>query len=123
MKKKNVLTVAVENREIAAAAHDAVPYVLLLYIAGTTPRAVRAIANVRMICEDHLAGRFDLEVIDISQYPALAANEQIIAAPTLIRKLPLPHRRFIGDMSETDRILKGLDLPRPVDKALPAGNR
>jgi circadian clock protein KaiB len=85
-------------------------YVLRLYVTGLTPRSKRAIENVRKICEEHLYGRYDLEVVDIYQQPALAKGAQIIAAPTLVKKLPLPLRRFIGDMSETERILVGLDL-------------
>ena len=94
----------------AAAAHDKARYVLRLYITGTTPHSTRAIVNVRKICEEHLHGRYDLEVIDISQRPTLAKGEQIVAAPTLIKKLPLPLRRLIGDMSQTECILLGLDL-------------
>jgi circadian clock protein KaiB len=85
-------------------------YVLRLYITGTTSQSMRAISNIRKICEEYLEGRYELEVVDISQHPALAAGEQIIAAPTLVKKLPLPLRRFIGDMSQTERILLGLDL-------------
>jgi len=85
-------------------------YLLRLYVAGTTPRSVAAVANIKKICEEHLQGRYDLEVIDIYQQPALAKGEQIIAAPTLIKKLPLPLRRFIGDMADRERILVGLDL-------------
>jgi circadian clock protein KaiB len=85
-------------------------YVLRLYIVGTTPSSMRAVANIRKVCEEHLMGRYDLEVIDVSRHPILAADEQIIAVPTLIKKLPLPLRRFIGDLSETSRILVGLDL-------------
>lgn len=98
----------------AAAEHANARYVLRLYITGTTPRSMKAIVNIRKICEEHLQGRYDLEVVDISQRPTLAEGEQIVAAPTLIRKLPLPLRRFIGDMSQTERILLGLDL-RKVD--------
>lgn len=87
-------------------------YVLRLYIAGMTPRAGRAIESVRALCEAHLTGRYDLQVIDVYQQPALAKGEQIIAAPTLIKKLPLPLRRIIGDMSNHDRVLVGLDLVR-----------
>jgi circadian clock protein KaiB len=90
-------------------------YLLKLYIIGTTPSSMKAIVNIRKICEEHLHGRYDLEVIDISQYPTLAEGEQIIAAPTLIKKLPLPLRRFIGDMSQTERILFGLDLRKVID--------
>ncbi len=85
-------------------------YVLKLYITGATPRSTRAIMNIRRICEEHLKGHYELEIIDIFQQPVLAKGEQIIAAPTLIKKLPLPLRKFIGDMSDTDRILIGLDL-------------
>ena len=85
-------------------------YVLRLYITGVTPQSVRALTNVRQICEEHLQGRYELEVIDLYQQPQLAQGEQIIAAPTLIKKLPLPLRRIIGDMSKTDRVLVGLDL-------------
>ena len=77
-----------------------------------TPRAGRAIENVRAICDEHLEGRYDLEVIDVYQQPALAKGEQIVAAPTLIKKFPLPLRRIIGDMSNRDRVLRGLDLSR-----------
>jgi circadian clock protein KaiB len=85
-------------------------YVLRLYVTGMSPRSIAAIDNVRRICELHLQGRYELEIIDIYQQPVLAKGEQIIAAPTLLKKLPLPLRRFIGDMSQTDKILLGLDL-------------
>lgn len=88
-------------------------YVLRLYVTGMTPRSTRAIENVRTICEELLQGRYDLEVIDIYQQPTLASGEQILAAPTLIKKLPLPLRRVIGDMSSRERVLLGLDL-RPA---------
>ena len=87
-------------------------YVLRLYVTGMTARSTRAVENVRKICEAHLHGRYDLEVIDIYQQPTLAKGEQIIAAPTLIKKLPLPLRRVIGDLSSTERVLVGLDLRR-----------
>jgi circadian clock protein KaiB len=85
-------------------------YILKLYVTGLTPASTRAISNIKNICEEHLKGRYELDVIDIYQQPVLAKGEQIIAAPTLIRKLPLPLRKFIGDMSNTERILLGLDL-------------
>ena len=85
-------------------------YLLRLYVAGTTPRSLMAVTNIKKICEEHLQGRYDLEVIDIYQQPTLAKGEQIIAAPTLIKKLPLPLRKFIGDMADQERILVGLDL-------------
>ncbi len=105
--------------EAAAAAHDTARYVLRLYVTGTTPHSTRAIVNIRKICEEHLQGRYDLEVVDISQRPTLAEGEQIIAAPTLIKKLPLPLRRFIGDMSQTEKILLGLDLREKGEKTPP----
>jgi circadian clock protein KaiB len=85
-------------------------YLLRLYVTGTTPHSVQAISNIKRICEEHFKGRYDLEVIDLYQHPNLASGEQIIAAPTLIRKLPLPLRRVIGDMSNTEKVLFGLDL-------------
>ena len=96
----------------AAREAQAEKYVLRLYVTGMTPRSIRAVENVRTICEEHLQGRYDLEVIDIYQQPALAEGEQIIATPTLIKKLPLPLRKVIGDMSSTERVLIGLDLQR-----------
>jgi circadian clock protein KaiB len=97
-------------------------YVLRLYVTGSTPHSTRAITNIREFCEKYLRDCYDLEVIDISQNPALAEGEQIIAAPTLIKKLPLPLRRFIGDMSHTERILLGLDLRESKEAISPAGN-
>ena len=89
-----------------------VRYTLHLYVAGQTPKSVHAIANIKEICEEHLKGRYVLDVIDLYQQPQLALGEEIIAVPTLIRKLPPPLRRIIGDMSNTERVLVGLDLRR-----------
>ena len=85
-------------------------YVLRLYVTGTTGRSVHAIQNVRRICEEHLRGLYDLEVVDIHKNLPLARGDQIIAAPTLIKRLPLPLRRLIGDMSDESTLLVGLDL-------------
>ena len=85
-------------------------YVLRLYVAGSTLRSREAIRNIRQFCEKHLAGRCDLQVIDIYQQPELAADAQIIAAPTLIKLVPGPMRRAIGDMSNEARVLRALDL-------------
>jgi circadian clock protein KaiB len=85
-------------------------YLLRLYVTGTTPRSMAAVANIRKICEEHLQGRYDLDIIDIYQQRTLARGEQIVAAPTLIKKLPLPLRRMVGDMSNTENVLFGLDL-------------
>jgi circadian clock protein KaiB len=109
MERKRGKTSA-EEFEKAAARPDRAKYVLRLYVAGMTPKSTQAIANVKRICNEHLAGRYELEVIDIYQQPKLAKGEQIIAAPTLIKKLPLPLRRLIGDMSNTERFLVGIDL-------------
>ena len=89
-------------------------YLLKLYVTGTTAKSIRAITNIKRICEAYLKGRYVLEVVDIYQQPVLAKGEQIVAAPTLIKQLPLPLRRMIGDMADTDRVLLGLDL-RPSD--------
>ena len=85
-------------------------YVLRLYVAGITPRSQEAIRNVKEICETHLTGRYELEVVDIYQQPTLAKGEQIIAAPTLIKKLPMPLRKLIGNMADREKVLVGLDL-------------
>jgi circadian clock protein KaiB len=85
-------------------------YVLRLYVSGMTPRAQSAIRNIKQICEGELKGRYDLEVIDIYQQPELAKSEQILAAPTLIKKLPLPLRRLVGDMSNKEKVIVGLQL-------------
>jgi circadian clock protein KaiB len=85
-------------------------YVLRLYVTGMTPRSCQAIRNLQTICDERLEGRYDLDVIDIYQQPVLTIGEQIIAAPTLIKKLPLPMRRLVGDMSDRERVLVGLDL-------------
>ena len=90
-------------------------YILRLYVTGSTPKSAVAIRNIRKICDEHLKGAYDLEVIDIYQQPLLARGEQIIAAPTLLKKLPLPLRSFVGDMSNTEQILLGLDL-RPKNR-------
>ena len=89
-------------------------YILRLYVSGMTPNSLRAIENVRKICTENLEGRYTLEIIDIYQQPIFAKEGQIIAAPTLVKELPPPLRRFIGDMSKTERILLGLDLRSKV---------
>ena len=91
-------------------------YILRLYVTGMTSRSARAVKNLQAICDEYLHGRYDLEVIDIYQQPVLLKGEQIIAAPTLVKKLPLPMRRIIGDMSNRERVLLGLDLLRSSDQ-------
>jgi circadian clock protein KaiB len=85
-------------------------YVLRLFITGTTSRSSRAIANLRRVCEERLHGKYDLEVVDIYQHPGAAREYQILAAPTLVKMLPLPLRRIIGDLANEERVLAGLDL-------------
>jgi circadian clock protein KaiB len=99
-----------KDRKSDGQALDGERYVLRLYVAGVTPRSVQAIENVKNVCETHLHGRYKLQVIDIYQQPALAKGDQIIAVPTLIKKLPVPLRRLIGDLSDIERVLIGLDL-------------
>ena len=88
-------------------------YNLRLYVAGQTPKSITALANLKMICEEHLAGRYQIEVIDLIEHPQLAAGDQILAVPTLVRRLPEPLKRIIGNLSNMERVLVGLDL-RPV---------
>ena len=85
-------------------------YQLRLYIAGQTPRSIDAFTNLKKICEEHLKGRYTLEIIDLLQNPVLARGDQILAIPTLVRKLPEPVKKIIGDLSNTERVLVGLDL-------------
>jgi len=96
--------------EKALKASDQQKYVLRLYVAGMTPRSMEAIASIKSICEEHLLGRYEIEVIDIYQQPELAKEQQVLAAPTLIKALPLPLRKFIGTLSDRERILTGLDI-------------
>ena len=85
-------------------------YNLRLYVAGQTPKSIAALANLKKLCEKHLAGRYTVEVIDLMKEPALAQRDQIVAIPTLIRHLPEPLKRIIGDLSNTERVLVGLDI-------------
>ncbi len=85
---------------------------LRLYVAGQTPRSLIALANLKQICQTHLAGRYTIEVIDLLETPLLASGDQILALPTLVRKLPPPVRKIIGDLSNVERVLVGLDLRR-----------
>ena len=88
-------------------------YNLRLYVAGQTPKSITALANLKSICEEHLVGRYQIEVIDLLEHPQLAAGDQIVAVPTLVRRLPEPLKRIIGNLSNMERVLVGLDL-RPV---------
>jgi circadian clock protein KaiB len=83
---------------------------LRLYVAGQSPKSVTAFANLKRLCEDHLAGRYTIEIVDLLEHPQLAAGDQIVAIPTLVRKLPEPLRKIVGDLSNTERTLVGLQL-------------
>ena len=108
MKKQPQTTT--EAFEQAIQKPKAANYLLRLYVAGNTPKSNQAIMNMRKICEERLQGRYQLEVVDNQQQPELARGDQIIAVPTLIKKLPMPLRRMIGDLSESERVIVGLDL-------------
>ncbi|RZL16601.1 MAG: circadian clock protein KaiB [Pedobacter sp.] len=92
--------------------NDGVVYTLSLYVTGASPNSVKAIANVKRICDEYLAGIYELEIIDIYKQPKIASREQVIAIPMLIKRSPEPFKRLIGDMSDTDKVLKGLGLTR-----------
>lgn len=89
---------------------------LRLYVAGNTPKSTAALGNLRRICEEHLAGKYEIEVVDLIRNPQLARGDQILAVPTLVRKLPPPLRRIIGDLSNTERVLVGLDVQETVGR-------
>ena len=92
-------------------------YELRLYVAGQTPKSIAAFANLKKICEEHLAGRYRIEIVDLLKNPHLGKGDQILATPTLVRKLPPPMRQIIGDLSNTLRVLVGLDLkPKPLEE-------
>ncbi len=99
-----------DYEDVAAGLDEAEVFELRLYVAGQSPRSVRALENLRKVCDEHLAGRYRVEVIDLLQNPALARGDEIVAVPTLVRKLPEPIRKIIGDLSDTDRVLVGLQL-------------
>jgi len=95
---------------LAATPSEVKAYVLRLYVAGQTPKSVLAFKNLQQICENHLKGRYEIEMIDLLQNPQLARGDQILAVPTLVRRLPEPIKIIIGDLSDTERVLVGLDL-------------
>jgi circadian clock protein KaiB len=111
MQEQNPLTAdSTEEFERLAASDQTSEYVLRLYVTGMTPRSTAAIGNIKAICETHLQGRYKLKVIDIYKEPHLAGDEQIVATPTLIKRLPPPLRRMVGDLSDKERVLVRLDL-------------
>jgi len=112
-KKKAARAAPKKARESTALHWEKTPeerYVLRLYVTGITANSIRAIENMKAICEEYLQGRYDLEIIDVHKHPSLAKGEQIVAAPTLVKKLPLPLRRLVGDLSQKDRVLLGLGI-------------
>ena len=98
-----------EDRSVESSS-DAKAYLLRLYVAGKTPKSVLAFTNLKQICEEHLQGRYDIEIVDLLENPQLARGDQILAVPTLVRRLPEPIKKIIGDLSNTERVLVGLDL-------------
>jgi len=107
-----------QGADRAATGDDTEVFDLRLYVAGQSPRSVRALENLRRVCDEHLAGRYRVEVIDLLVSPQLARGDEILAVPTLVRKLPEPIRKIIGDLSDTDRVLVGLQV-RPLDEGAP----
>jgi circadian clock protein KaiB len=101
---------AVRARKTARAPRVAEKFTLRLYVAGQTPKSIRAFANLKALCDEHLQGRYQIEVIDLLEHPEQARGAQIVAIPTLVIKLPLAVRQIIGDLSNTDRVLVGLAL-------------
>jgi circadian clock protein KaiB len=123
MKQKNPISETAEFEKALRSRPKAERYLLRLYVTGTTPRSARAIQNIRAICEEKLQGCYDLEVIDIYQHPEQAKPEQVVVTPTLVKKLPLPVRRLIGDLSNAERVLVGLDIvPCQIPKPEKGGN-
>jgi circadian clock protein KaiB len=116
--KKSAKATEARPRSLQQIADEAGPardevWDLRLYIAGQTPRSIAAFANLKKICEEHLQGRYNIEVVDLVKHPQLAAGDQILAIPTLVRKLPQPLRKIVGDLRDTERALVGLQL-RPT---------
>jgi circadian clock protein KaiB len=120
MKEKNKAKSVTEMLDMKILTLDKDRYILRLYITGYASRSISAITNLKKICDEYLEGRYELEVIDLYLKPSLAEGDQIIAAPTLIKKLPLPFRRIIGDMSNIEKVLLGLDLKEVKAKQIPA---
>jgi circadian clock protein KaiB len=107
---KEAIAMQLSENRTAPQSSPGQTYSLRLYIAGHTPKSVLALANLKQICERHLQGRYEIEVIDLRQDPQLASGDQILAVPTLVRRLPEPIKKIIGDLSNTERVLVGLDL-------------
>jgi circadian clock protein KaiB len=109
-RENNALTEINESSTEEAEINDSVVWELRLYVAGQTPNSLRAFANLQKICDEHLKGKYKIEIIDLLKQPQLAAGDQILAIPTVVRRLPEPLKKIIGDLSNTDRVLVGLDI-------------
>lgn len=109
-KKTRTRAASSKTRTARRSGHNPDLWNLRLYVAGTTPKSVAAVSNLRRFCEEHLAGRYRIEVIDLLENPKLARGDQIVAIPTLVRKLPAPMRKIIGDLSDRERVIVGMDL-------------
>ncbi|MFO1430106.1 MAG: circadian clock KaiB family protein [Candidatus Competibacteraceae bacterium] len=112
-KKSHVVTIKPNGSEVETQPESKKPWELRLYVAGQTPKSVTAFANLKRICEEYMPGQYHIEIIDLLENPQLAAGDQIVAIPTLVRKLPPPLRKLIGSLSNTERVLVGLDLREP----------
>ena len=120
MKRTTVQDHTTARRAALGGESKAAHYRLRLFVTGTTPRSARAIQNIRAICEDNLEGHYDLEVVDIYQHPENVKAEQIVVTPTLVKQFPLPLRKLIGDLSDTERVLDALDIvPRQLSAEVP----
>ena len=107
---KDVISMQLSDDRMTMAESEGKAYQLRLYVAGQTPKSLLAFRNLKQICEEHLQGRYELEIIDLLENPQLARGDQILAVPTLVRRLPEPIKKIIGDLSNTERVLVGLDL-------------
>ena len=112
MKEQEQYTSRMETEHYPESAPEGDAFLLKLYVAGKTPRSMTALENLRQICEDHLKGRYQIEVIDLARNPQLARTDKILAIPTLVRNLPMPIRRIIGDLSDTEQVLIGLNIKK-----------
>jgi circadian clock protein KaiB len=107
---KDVIVMWLSEERIATPLSQGKAYQLRLYVAGQTPKSILAFRNLKQICEEHLQGRYEIEIVDLVENPQLARGDQILAVPTLVRRLPEPIKKIIGDLSNTERVLVGLDL-------------
>ncbi|MEO6035790.1 MAG: circadian clock KaiB family protein [Verrucomicrobiota bacterium] len=117
VKRRKLATASPTAKKAVKKTRTAELWNLRLYVAGRTPKSITAFANLKQLCEQHLPGRYQIEIVDLVQQPHLAQNDQIVALPTLVRKLPEPLKRIIGDLSNLERVLVGLDLRTEAEKS------